>query len=322
MQLEDDAAFLISEFIEDHPTLRHVKMWDNRLARANDDGVSEIANIARGNPLLQSLDFRANESSYEAGKAMLAMFDRTDSRTFEEDGRFKPHFDQWFDTQFGEDAFDTMTSAQLHKEEARYKVEFPEWMFLGSSNIEFLNMVPVKQMQLDQIDTLELCALQLGVGDVTMIAGLLKNCRSLTYLNLSSNFLTNVQFSTDLPEFQGIFALARVLQDESCTLQRLDIACTGLCGFDGRRLEGLDAISNACFENSKGALKKLSMHGNHIPGVKKEKILLMHAGHAAQLVMARLAKTEKHSKGASKKAAPISKNYLMAFNPNLLDICM
>jgi hypothetical protein len=283
--------------------------------------VAEIARIARENPLLRALDVRSNECGYEAGAALLAMFQRSDPAEFEEDGRYKPHFDQWFDTQFGEDAFDTMTTAQLHKEEDRYKAEHEQWMFIGSSNLDTLNHVPVKALQLNTIATLELCAMQLGVADAVVMAGLLNGCTSLTHLNLSSNFLTNVQFSTDLPEFKGIFALARALQ-ENQALARLDLSCVGLCGFDGRRLEGLDAISNACFENSKGPLKKLTLHGNHIPAVKKEKILLMHAGHAAQLIMARLAKTSKGSKGVSKKAPVISKNYLMAFNPNLLDICM
>ena len=215
-----------------------------------------------------------------------------------------------------------LSSKQMRKQVAVYKEKFPDWMFCGSARIAVLNSVPVRALQLDQVKELDLSSQQLGCPELILMAEMLASgkCTSLEHLNMSSNFVTNVRFSADQPEFGGVFAMAEAIRSNK-HLRRLDLACTSICGFNGKRFEGLDALSNAALDN--GPLRRLNLQGNRIPQNKADRTLLLHAGQAAQLVMARLEKADKkkRKKGGRVQSQHLSKKYLLAFNPDLLDIC-
>ena len=133
-----------------------------------------------------------------------------------------------------------LSSKQMRKQVAVYKENFPDWMFFGSARIAVLNSVPVRALQLDQVKELDLSSQQLGCPELILMAEMLASgkCTSLEHLNMSSNFVTNVRFSADQPEFGGVFAMAEAIRSNK-HLRRLDLACTSICGFNGKRFEGL-----------------------------------------------------------------------------------
>ncbi len=210
---------------------------------------------------------------------------------------------------------------EMDKWVRRYKMKVPGWQFIGTSKLETLNQIPMLQLQLGMLETLNLSNLRLAVGDTIVIAEMVAHADddgrnatqcSLKHLDLSSNYLTNVFFTSEQPNFAGIHALAKAMKATK-SLTRLDLACISLCGHDGRRHEGLDALSEAMMVNT--SLKLVNLQGNKIPEAKANKIWVQHSGAAAQAIISRI-KSRDLSKGG------MSKTYLKAFNPDMLDIFM
>jgi hypothetical protein len=145
---------------------------------------------------------------------------------------------------------------------------------------------------------------------LTALSSILKHAPSLENLDLSSNHITNVYFSSNQPVFDGCFALAEAIGKHP-TIKRLDISCCDLTGHLGRHLHGVLALSEG-FKNCK-PLTHVNMQGNKIPKDVQDRILLDHAGQAARDIARRMGRAVEQK---------ISRTYLKAFDPNLLDIFM
>jgi Leucine-rich repeat (LRR) protein len=193
---------------------------------------------------------------------------------------------------------------------------------VGSSKLRKLCSIPVELILNDNIDalplggpsynmiTLDLKLSNLGVCECMSIASILKHAPSLQNLDLSSNHITNVYFSSNQPVFEGCYALAEAISAHP-TIQRLDISCCDLTGHLGRHLHGVMALS----EGFKGCkpLVHVNMQGNKIPKEVQDRVLLDHAGQAAKEIARRMGRAVEQT---------ISRKYLKAFDPNLLDIFM
>ena len=103
------------------------------------------------------------------------------------------------------------------------------WHQRGSSALLNLSTVPVAQLQQDAMTVLDLTNSDLGVGEAVLVAGMMSSSVSLTFLDLSSNHLTNIYYDSDQPNTEGLFALADAIAPHEC-IKTVRLACCGMCG--------------------------------------------------------------------------------------------